>query len=195
MGIFDTLFGRQKPVPPAKNERLFAISTADVTLQTQEDMRPAQTAGLCFQGIASAPFKQINQELEELLKIASNDGEAPVTAKSYEDKLGYKWVLIASEDFQQIVTTVHVVSQKLIDEGYGDVLLAAVFRFNDEKGKPVYFIYNYKRGNFYPFVPRPDSHSHQRNNGDEMRLGTVMKRDLPMEPELERWFAMWDLPF
>ena len=88
-----------------------------------------------------------------------------------------------------------MVSQTLIDEGYGEQLLAAVFRYNDTNGKPIYFIYNYKRGSFYPFVPRPDSHSHQRNNPDELRLATVMKRDLLMETELERWYAMWDLPF
>jgi hypothetical protein len=193
MGFLDALFGRQRPVPPAKNERIFAMTTADVTLRTQEDMQPAATAGLCFQGIASGPFKQIQQELQELLKVAGTD--VPVNARPYEDALGYKWALIDSADFQSVVTTMHMVSQTLIDEGYGSQLLAAVFRFNDENGKPTYFIYNYKRGTFYPFVPRPDSHSHQRNNPDELRLATVMKGDLPMEQDLERWYAMWDLPF
>jgi hypothetical protein len=193
MGIFDTLFGRQKPVPPAKNDRLFAMSTANVTLETEEELHPAPTSGICFQGIASTPFKQINADLDDLMKVAGSD--TPVNAKPYEDSLGYKWILVESTDFQTVVTTIHMVSQTLIDQGYGDVLLAAIFRFNDENAKPIYFIYNFKRGSFYPFVPRPDSHSHQRNNGDEMRLGTVMKRDLPIEPELERWFAMWDLPF
>lgn len=193
MGIFDALFGRQKPVPPAKNERLFAISTADVTLRTQEDLQPATTAGICFKGVASGPFNQIQQELQELLKVAATD--SPTTARPFEDALGYKWILLDGQDFQSTVVTIHMVSQTLIDEGYGEQLLAAVFRFNDTSGKPTYFIYNYKRGSFYPFVPRPDSHSHQRNNPDELRMATVMKRDLPMEPELERWYAMWDLPF
>ena len=193
MGIFDTLFGRQKPTPPAKNERIFAITTAEVALETQEDMHPARMAGICFNGVASGPFKQIMQDLQALLNVANT--ENPVKAESLEDHLGYKWIILTGANFQSLVTTIHEVSETLIGEGYGDVLLASVFRFNDETGKPVYFIYNYKRGNFYPFVPRPDSHSHQRNNGDEMRLGTVMKHELPMEPELERWFAMWDLPF
>ncbi len=193
MGIFDSFFGRQKPAPMAKNERLFAISTADVTLSTQEDMHPATTAGICFKGVASGPFKQIQQELQDLLKAAATD--SPTTSRSFEDSLGYRWILLDGSDFQSLVTTIHMVSQTLIDEGYSDQLLASVFRFNDENGKPVYFIYNYKRGSFYPFVPRPDSHSRTRNNPDEMRLATVMQHDLPMEKELERWYAMWDLPF
>ncbi len=195
MGFFDTLFGRQKPVPSAKNERLFAMATAEVTLRTQEEMTPATTGGICFSGLASGPFKQIQQDLQQLLNTPSQFDAAPVQARPYEDQLGYKWVLIESTDFQTIVTTMHMVSQTLIDEGYGAMLLAGIFRFNDDTGKPNYFIYNYKRGAFYPFVPRPDSHSHQRNNGDEMRLGTVLKSDLPMEPEMERWYALWDLPF
>lgn len=193
MGIFDTLFGRQKPVPVAKNERLFAISTADLTLETEENLTPAPTAGICFQGIASTPFRQIQEELQSLLQVAAKD--SPTTAKPFEDALGYKWIVLDGTDFQSLVTTIHMVSQTLDDQGYGEQLLASIFRFNEASGQPIYFIYNYKRGSFYPFVPRPDSHSHQRNNPDEMRLGAIMKNELPIEPDLERWFAMWDLPF
>jgi len=194
VGIFDVLFGRQKPVPPAKNDRLFAISTAEITLVTEEDMKAATSSGICFKGIASGPFKQIQTELTDLMNVAS-DATSGVTFRAFEDSLGYKWILFDSKDFQGLVTLVHMVSQTLIDEGYGEQLLTAVFRFNDENGKPNYFLYNYKRGSYYPFVPRPDSHSRQRNNADEMRLATVMKKELPIEPEMERWYALWDLPF
>lgn len=193
MGFLDALFGRQKPVPVAKNDRLFAISTAESTLLIQEEMTSAKTAGICFKGVASAPFRQINDDLQDLLKVATND--SPTTAKPFEDSLGYKWMIFEGSDFQGLVAAVHMVSQTLIDQGYGDQLLSAVFRFNDASSKPDYFIYNYKRGAYYPFVPRPDSHSHQRNNPDEMRLGTALKSDLPIEGEMERWYAMWDLPF
>jgi hypothetical protein len=195
MGFFDTLFGRQKPVPVAKNDRLFAISTATLTLTTEEEMNPGSTAGICFSGVASGPFRQIQQDIEELLKIASSTASAPTTAKSFEDAQGYKWMLFTSNDFQGLVMSIHMVSQSLIDQGYGDRLLSAVFRFNDDSGKPYYFLYNYKRGFYYPFVPRPDSHSRQRNNPDELRLANVMRNDLPIEKDLERWYPMWDLPF
>lgn len=193
MGVFDAIFGRQKPVPLAKNDRLFAISTADITLRTQEDMQPSRTAGICFRGIASGPFKQILDDLHDLLKVANPD--TAVVAKPYEDDFGFKWVLMESDDFQMLVTTMHMVSQTLLDGGYGEQLLSAVFRFNDEHGKPNYFIYNFKRGAYYPFVPRPDSHSHNRNNPDELRLSNVLANELPMEKEMDRWYAMWDLPF
>src|SRR5215469_12333355 len=118
MGFFETLFGRQKPVPPAKNERLFAISTANVTLETQEEMKPATTAGICFKGIASGPFRQIQNDLHDLLKVAASDSQT--TARPFEDDLGYKWILLDGTDFQSLVSTIHMVSQTLIDQGYGE---------------------------------------------------------------------------
>lgn len=192
MGFFETLFGRQKPVK-ANPERLFAMSTADLTLRTTLDLAPSGKAGICFQGLASGPFKQLQKELAQLMQIASKDGDTQ--ARPWEDELGYKWFLIEGSNFQSLVATVHMVSQSLLEEGYGTQLLAAVFRFNDEKGRPIYWIYNYKRGAFYPFVPRPDSHSRHRDNAEEMHLSTVMERELPVEKELERWYALWDLPF
>ena len=43
-----------------------------------------------------------------------------------------------------------------------------MFAFRDEQGKPLYWIYNYKRGAFYPFVP--SGGEQQRDNERELRL-------------------------
>jgi hypothetical protein len=192
MGFLDAIFGRQRPIRPSE-ERLFAISTAELTLRTSLQLQAGNIAGICFQAVASSPFKQILADLNQLMQVTARDGT--VTARPYEDALGYKWILLESSDFQTLVATIHMVSQTLLEQGYGEQLLAAVFRFNDEDGRPVYWIYNYKRGKFYPFVPRPDSHSHRRDNAEELRLSAAMDRELPIEPELERWYALWDLPF
>ncbi len=192
MGFFETLFGRQKPVKMSP-EKLFAMSTAELTLRTNLELVPAGQAGICFQGLASSAFRQLQSQVDQLMQIASKDGGTK--ARSWEDDLGYKWFLIEGQDFQGLVAAVHMVSQSLLEEGYSTQLLAAVFRFNDQDGRPVYWLYNYKRGTFYPFVPRPDSHSHRRDNSEELHLSAAMDKELPMEKDLERWFALWDLPF
>ena len=71
-------------------------------------------------------------------------------------------------------------------------ILAAVFAFRDEKDRPLYWIYNYKRGTFYPFVP--SGGEQQRDNERELRLKAQIGQDLPVEPELERWFPLWGIP-
>ena|ERR1051326_632762 len=192
MGLFETLFGRQKPVKMSP-EKLFAMSTAELTLRTSLELVPAGHAGICFQGLASSPFKQLQGELNQLMQIAGQGGG--IQARPFEDNLGYKWFLMEGQDFQGMVAALHMVSQSLLEEGYSEQLLAAVFRFNDERMRPIYWIYNYKRGTFYPFVPRPDSSSHHRDNPEELHLSAAMDKELPVEKDLDRWYALWDLPF
>src|SRR4029077_18505587 len=65
--------------------------------------------------------------------------------------------------------------------------------------KPLYWIYNYKRGMFYPFAPAggktgAGASAQQRDNERELRLKAQIGADLPLEPELERWFPLWGVP-
>lgn len=193
MGFFETLFGRQKPVPPSP-ERLFAMSTAQLALETEQRLTPTGSAALCFKGVASGPFAEIQKDLEQLLQLAGRDDN--LTIKPYADDFGYRWFIFTGTDFQSLVTTLHVASQTLLEKGYGTQLLFAIFAFKDERGREIYWIYNYKRGFFYPFVPLVSASDSQRrrDNAEEMRLSAAMGKELPVEPELERWFPVWDLP-
>ena len=66
------------------------------------------------------------------------------------------------------------------DAGYGERLLCAVFAFQDERARPLYWIYNYKRGYFYPFVPR--SGGQDRDSERELVLKAQVGSELPVEP-------------
>ncbi len=86
-------------------------------------------------------------------------------------------------------------------QGFGEQLLAAVFRFTGEPGgdhgRAVYWVYNFKRGRYYPFVPRPGAPAGgqgSRDNAYELHLLSVMEKELPVEKELDRWYALWGLP-
>jgi hypothetical protein len=108
------------------------------------------------------------------------------------DTFGYRWMILRDSDFEDLVTGINAISGELEVGGYGDRILAAVFPFEDESGKRVYWIYNYKRGAFYPFVPAGGEQ--QRDNERELRLKAQIGPELPLEPELERWFPLWDIP-
>jgi len=194
MGFFDALFGRQKPTPVGP-ERLFAMSTAVLTLQTEQNLTPTGTAAICFKKIASGPFAALQTELSQLLDIASQEDK--LTVKPFQDDMGYDWFIFNGADFQALVTALHVASQTLIDKGYDSQLLFAIFPFTRASGAKMYWMYNYKRGYFYPFVPTNDTHDRmrQRDNPEELRLATAIGKELPVEQELERWYPAWDLPF
>jgi hypothetical protein len=195
MGFLDSLFGRQKPAP-ANPDHLFAMSTAEVTLDAEQSLKPTGTAAMCFKRIASGPFAKLQQDLDQMLSIAGK-GDATASYRPFNDELGYSWLIFQSADFQSLVTTIHVSSRTLLDQGYDSQLLFAIFDFTNADGAHVYWIYNYKRGLFYPFVPQTDSHDklRRRNNPEELRLASAMQREMPLENEIERWFPVWDLPF
>lgn len=187
--FLDSLLGRTRPVPP-KAERLFAMSTAMVTLEAQLDLKPGDHAGIAFQAVESNYFTKMSVNLEELLKISTRDTGTKFTTET--DRYNYRWINLQDPDFEDLVATIHVISETLIENGFGDQLLAALFRFTSAQGQAVYWIYNYKRGTFYPFVP---SGNRTRDNAMELRLASAMERELPVEPELERWYPLWGIPF
>ena len=88
------------------------------------------------------------------------------------------------------MVSLNTVSTELQGGGYGDRLLAAVFAF-EEEGRPVYFIYNFKRGAYYPFVPKGNK---ERDSERELRLKAQMGGELPFEEDMSRWFPLWEIP-
>jgi hypothetical protein len=187
VSLLDIIFGRTKPVK-SKTEQVFAISTASVTLETKLGLRPSQEAAIVFRPVQSSSFRQTNQEIKDLLELSAKETKSRV--RTEDDEFNFHWIIIEDEDFEDLVTMIHMVTLTLAEHGYQDQLLAAVFRFNGEKGA-VYWIYNYKRGAFYPFVP---TSNRQRDNAMEFQLQAVMGNELPIDPSLESWYALWGIP-
>ncbi len=187
MRILDVLLGRTRPVP-SQLDRLFAISTAYLTLTANLRLTPTGRAGVTFRPIESAQFEALQPELEGILRISGQ--ETGTVVHTEIDSFGFQWVTLQDLDFQELVSTIHLVSLNLQDKGFSDQLLAAVFKFTDGE-QPVYWIYNYKRGSFYPFVPRDGQ---ERDNALELRLKAAMEKELPIEQELERWYPLWGVP-
>ncbi|MBI4493517.1 MAG: hypothetical protein HY690_12075 [Chloroflexi bacterium] len=189
MSWLDALFGRAR-VPKSRLEQLFALTTAQVTLETSFGLRPSGRAGLVFRAVESSFFETAEQELAELLQLARQ--ETGTTVSRQRDRYGYEWLVLEDEQLEDLVATAHQVGQTLQDHGFGDRLLAAVFGFKDADGLPAYWIYNYKRASFYPFAPLAGEQ--RRNNPLELRLAAVMRRELPLEPDQARWYPLWGAP-
>jgi hypothetical protein len=188
MGFLDVITGKRKLAGPAP-DRLFAMATAYVTLQTGLSITSRGTAAIVFQPLATADFETIVKDMEEVVKATASDSATAVESK--DDSYGFRWLVLRGSDFEQLVVGINAVSTALQGGGYGDRVLCAVFAFEDQRKRPLYWIYNYKRGFFYPFVPAGDQ---ERDNERELRLKAQIGADLPVEPELERWFPLWGIP-
>jgi hypothetical protein len=189
MGLFDILTGRRKVKQPAES-RLFAMSTAAITLEMSLGLKSSGKAAIVFQPLATADFESIVTDMEEVLRGTGEDTGTAV--ERTDDAFGYRWMILSDEEFEDLVVGVNVVSQALQDGGYGERILCAVFAFRDERDQPVYWIYNYKRGAYYPFVPAGGDQ--RRDTERELRLKAQIGNELPVEAELERWFPLWGIP-
>jgi hypothetical protein len=189
MGFLDILRGKRELKQPAP-DRLFAMSTAYVKMEMELALKSAGKAAIVFQPLATADFDAIVKDMEEVVEGTGSDAGTKVTKS--DDEYGYRWMVLEDPDFDDLVVGVNAVSGAIAGGGYGDRILAAVFGFRDERSRAMYWIYNYKRGSFYPFVPAGGTQ--QRDNERELRLKAQIGADLPVEPELERWFPLWGIP-
>jgi hypothetical protein len=188
LGLRDVLFGRKK-LKGASLDRLFALSTAQLTLNTELDLKPTGVAAVVFKPLSAGEFLQAERDIDELLAVAARDSGSRVTRRS--DSFGFQWLVIRDSDFEDLVTTTHLVSSELDARGFGAQLLAALFAF-EGGDHPVNLIYGYKRGTFWPFVPTGEDQ--ERDNAEELRLKNELESELPIEPDLTRWLALFDAP-
>ena len=189
MGLRDVLFGRKKLSEP-REERLFALSTAVVTLDVELGLRPAGVGALTFKPLSSGDFDRVEGDTEELLRETAKSAGSQIERKS--DTYGYEWVIVRDGDFEDLVTSVHLVASELKAQGFGAQLLAAAFRFEDRDKKAVYWIYGFKRGAFWPFIPTGDGQ--KRDNARELELKAKLEKELPIEQDLTRWLGLFDAP-
>jgi hypothetical protein len=200
VGLRDVLTGRHTVKGPAP-DKLFAITTAYVTLQAEHQIEAAGAAAIVFQALATSEFEATIRDMEEV--VTATGGDSGTTVKTQDDSYGYRWMVLRNPagqpSVEDLAVGINAVSSSIETAGHGERLLCAVFAFNDAQKQRVYFIYNYKRGYWYPFVPLANSagdadHPGERSTERELQLKAQMGSELPIEPELERWFPLWGIP-
>ncbi len=186
MGFMDSILGKTK-LPEANINRLFALSTAAITLEASLGLKPDEAAGVCIKPMESSEYEAAKSEINDLLKISFK--ETGTVYSIQKDEFNYNWVVLQDPDLDDLVTGIQMVCQTIIDRGLGTQLLAAVFRF---RGEPiVYWIYSFKLGTFYPFVPLKNN---KRASSLEFRLKSLLDKELPIEKDEAKWYPMWGMP-
>ena len=193
MGILDSLRealgmrAERDATRDADPDDLFELSTGYVTMAANLDFDPTGEAGLCFGSVDSTDFADTIRDVEDIL--AAGEIETGTNARFTEDDHGYSWLVIADDDFEDLVTSVHFAADQFVERGYGSRLLAAVFGFVRARDDArAYWLYSFRRGAFYPFAPRGTS---ERDQGLEFKLESVMDGELDVEDDKEYWYPLW----
>mgnify|MGYP006290252061 FL=1 len=188
----------------ADPEDLFGMSTAYVTMEADLGYAPTGDAALCFGDVDSTDFADAKAEVETILDAGGE--ETGTEADFTTDDHGYQWVVLHDPDFEDLVTSIHFAADTLIERRYGSRLLAALFGFEgtagskrqrqgggsaaDRNSRPVYWVYSFRRGAYYPFAPDPDT-ANERDSSAEFKLESNLDGELSLESEKEYWYPLW----
>ena len=183
--------GRSTP-PPAGLDALFALPGAALTLESATGLRATGLGSVAFRAAEGGASTGAVTEIEALLGA---DSGVPAAERSV-DAFGYTWLLLrrdptSGDGVAGLVTDLHAINATLVDNGFGPSLLCSLVAFADDAGRRLGLVYLYKRGTFYPFAPTGDQ---QRDSAYELQVRGALGADLPVEPDLSRWFPVWGAP-
>ena len=106
------------------------------------------------------------------------------------DEYGYDWIIVQrsrSRGSRRDRAHARVGADR---QGFRLAAARGDVRF-DGGEHPVYWIYGFKRGAFWPFVPAGEA---TRDNATELELKAKLEHELPIEQDLTRWLALFDAP-
>jgi hypothetical protein len=128
--------------------------------------------------------------------LGSLQPEFDITWRTITDSYGYIWIVFEGKRIEDLLAGLTAVGDIVEERGFSDQLLAAVFEFSSEREETTttsyqYLIYNYKRNNFFPFVPTGEK---TRDTEQEMKLMATIGEEIPFEKDMALWYPLWDLP-
>ncbi|WP_203335357.1 PspA-associated protein PspAB [Nocardioides limicola] len=195
MGFWTAILGRREP-PKPRLDALFSVPSAAITLETSLGMRATGTGAVCYRAAAGQAFATAQADIVDLLNA---DPQAP-SVEQIKDRFGFTWLVVRRDpsDVAGLCTDLHAVNVLLAEQGFGPALLCSLVPFADAAGTRVGLVYLYKQGTFYPFAPKRPGAGPQaaeiRDNMTELMVRDQLVGELPMEPDLQRWLALWGAP-
>jgi hypothetical protein len=170
---------------------IFTLSGARITLETRLGVKTTGRCGISFKSTTGMQFNELQNEIKNFLDQSIT--EFNISYETTTDSFGYLWIILNARDMEDELAALTAVRDTVEDSGYLSQLLASVFQFNDIERPEVivYLIYNHKRKNFYPFVPKA---TQERNTEYELKIMAILSEEIPIESNMSLWYPMWDIP-
>lgn len=177
----------------ANSDALFSLSSAYITLETKLGLKNTGRSAVSIKMVDGMYFSVMREDIQRFLDASKTD--FGLRYRTVIDSYGYLWVIIEGKHVEDILAGITAVGDTVEEKGFSDKLLAAIFEFSsniENKNSIQYLIYNYKRNNFYPFIPTGQKN---RDTEQEMKILSTLEEDkVPFEKDMAFWYPMWDLP-
>ncbi|OLC24503.1 MAG: hypothetical protein AUH37_03685 [Candidatus Nitrososphaera sp. 13_1_40CM_48_12] len=170
---------------------MFSISSAYITLEVKLGLKVTGRCAVTFKTVSGTFFYEMEQDIKRFL--TSLQPEFDLAYRAVTDSYGYMWIVFEGKRIEDLLAALTATGDMVEEKGFSDQLLAAVFEFANERqgGGHQYLIYNYRRNNFYPFVPTGQK---TRDTEQEMIMMSAIGEEMPFEKDMTLWYPLWDLP-
>ena len=178
------------------SDLIFSLSSSHITLDTKIGLVTTGRCALVIKTNSGQYFREMEQEVKRFLDVMEREESSAFhlhydTITDYQD---YLWIVLYGKRIEDLLAGLTAVGDLVIERGFSNQMLAAVFQFyNERDNKSSFLIYDYKWNKFYPFVPV----SHKRKTRDtmeEMRIMETMVDEMPFEKDKDLWYPLWNLP-
>jgi len=176
------------------SDAIFSLSSAYITLEIKLGLRNTGRSAMSIKAVDGMHFSVMREDIQHFLDASKT--EFNLRYRIVTDSYGYLWVIIEANHMEDILAGITAIGDTVYEKGFSDKLLAAIFQFsnnteNNNSNSIQYLIYNYKRNNFYPFIPIGQK---KRDTEQEMKILSALGQEMPFEKDMSFWYPMWDLP-
>ncbi len=176
----------------ANSDAIFSLSSAYITLETKLGLKSTGRSAMSMKVVDGMYFSDMKEDIQRFLDASKTDFD--LQYRTLTDSYGYLWIIIEGKHMEDVLAGVTAVGDMVQEKGFSDKLLAAIFEFssNIENNNSIqYLIYNYKRNNFYPFIPTGQKN---RDTEEEMKILSTVEQEVKFEKDMAFWYPIWDLP-
>jgi hypothetical protein len=179
------------------SDLIFSLSSSHITLDRKVGLVTTGRCLLVIKTNGGQYFHEMEQEVKRFLNALETEDSSAVDLHhdTITDYHGYLWIVLYGKRIEDLLAGLTAVGDLVMERGFSDQILAAVFQFYNERdnNQSSFLVYDYKRNKFYPFVPV--SHKRKiRNTTEEMRIMETMADEMPFEKDKDLWYPLWNLP-
>jgi hypothetical protein len=179
------------------SDLIFSLSSSHITLDRKVGLVTTGRCLLVIKTNGGQYFREMEQEVKRFLNALETEDSSAVDLHydTITDYHGYLWIVLYGKRIEDLLAGLTAVGDLVMERGFSDQMLAAVFQFYNERdnNQSSFLVYDYKRNKFYPFVPV--SHKRKiRNTTEEMRIMETMADEMPFEKDKDLWYPLWNLP-
>jgi hypothetical protein len=181
------------------SDLIFSLSSSHITLDRKIGLVTTGRCALVIKTNAGQYFREMEQEVKRFLDVLERQEEESSVVDLHHDTItdyhGYLWIVLYGKRMEDLLAGLTTVGDLVIERGFSNQILAAVFQFYNEKdnNQSSFLVYDYKWNKFYPFVPV--NHKRKiRNTIEEMRIMETMANEIPFEKDKDLWHPLWNLP-